>query len=80
MLSICSLLKKEIPYHKIRAIEKERGIYCNSIMSLKNALDHINIKYNKFDITTVSVVDNDDLIRKIEARRADGDTHTASTE
>lgn len=80
MRSICSLLKKEIPYHKIRAIEKERGIYCNSIMSLKNALDHINIKYNKFDITTVSVVDNDDLIRKIEVQRAGVDTQTASVE
>ena len=80
MRSICSLLKKEIPYHKIRAIEKERGIYCNSIMSLKNALDHVNIKYNKFDVTTISVVGNDDLIREIEARRAGGDTHTASTE
>ena len=49
-------------------------------MSLKNALDHINIKYNKFDITTVSVVDNDDLIRKIEVQRAGVDTQTASAE
>jgi len=74
------ILKREIPYKAIRGITRERKFYSDSMLALKNAMEHINIKYNKFDITTVSVVDNDDLIRKIEVQRADGDTHTASTE
>ena len=62
------LLKREIPYSKIRGIEKARRWYSDSMMSLKNSLDHVNIKYNSFDVTTVSVVDNDSFIAELTAR------------
>ena len=64
------LLKKEIPYDKIRGMVKERKFYAESMMSLKNALEHVNIKYNAFDVTTVSVVDNDKMMREIQKRRS----------
>ena len=38
------------------------------MLSLKNSVEHITIKYNKFDVTTVSVTDNDDLMINIRAR------------
>ena len=37
--------------------------------SLKCALDHVNIKYNTYDVITVSVVGNDELIAAIEKAR-----------
>lgn len=61
-------LNKEIPYRKIRKIEKERKFYSDSMLSLKNAFDHINIKYNTFDITSVSVVNNDIFIENLNKR------------
>lgn len=64
------LLKKEIPYDKIRGTVKERKLYSDSMMSLKNAFEHVNIKYNTFDVVTVSVVDNDTLIKELEDRLA----------
>ena len=63
------LLKKEIPYDKIRGTVKERRFYSDSMRSLKNAIEHVNIKYNSFDVVTVSVMDNDKLIEEIERRR-----------
>ena len=62
------ILKKEIPYKKIKEIEKERKIMSYSIYSIKNAIEHINIKYNKYEMITVSVVGNDDLIKELEKR------------
>ena len=62
------IMKREIPYSKIRGAEKGRKIYSESMMSLKNALEHVNIRYNRFDVTTVSVVDNDGFIRELSAR------------
>ncbi len=62
------LLKKEIAYDKIRTAEKARKFYSESMMALKNAIEHVNIKYNTFDVTTVSVVTNDEFIRELEAR------------
>lgn len=64
-------LKKEIPYQKIRDVQKERKFYAESMMSLKNAFEHVNIKYNAFDVTTVSVVDNDAFIKTLHERCAD---------
>ena len=64
------ILKKEIPYRKIRGAVKERRTYSDSILALKNALEHVNIKYNTFDIVTVSVVGNDRLIEELNARIA----------
>lgn len=62
------IMKKEIPYRKIRGFSKERKIYSDSITSLKNSIEHVNIKYNSFDMVSVSVRSNDDLIEKIKAR------------
>ena len=39
-------------------------------MSLKLSYEHINIKYNKFDVTTVSVRDNYRLVELLEERAA----------
>lgn len=61
-------LQKEIPYQKIRDMKKERKFYSYSMMSLKNAFEHVDIKYNTFDVTTVSVMDNDGFISELKKR------------
>ena len=58
-------LKKEIPYTKIRGIEKKRKITADSMLSLKNAMDHVNIKYNKFYVISVSVKETDCFISEL---------------
>ena len=63
-------MTREIPYGKIRALVKERRWYSESMLSLKNAIEHVNIKYNSFDVLTVSVTDSDALILAIEERIA----------
>lgn len=62
------ILKREIPYVKIREINKERRVITYSMVSLKNALEHINIKYNKYDLVVVSVVGNYELMLELEKR------------
>ena len=62
------ILKKEIPYSKICGIEKVRRWYSETMLSLKNSVEHVNIKYKRFDITAVSVKDNDGFIEEIKAR------------
>ena len=63
------IIKREIPYSKIRGLAKERKFYSDSMLSLKNSFEHVNIKYNKFDMISVSVVNNDEFIAEIEERR-----------
>ena len=62
------IIKREIPYKKIRAIEKTRKLYSDSMLSLKNAMEHVNIRYNSFDIASVSVVGNDELMSELQLR------------
>lgn len=62
------ILKKEIPYSEICGIEKVRRWYSETMLSLKNSMEHVNIKYKRFDITAVSVKDNDGFIEEIKAR------------
>ena len=62
------ILKAEIPYERIRGFSKERKIYSDSTVAIKNAIEHVNIKYNKFELASVCVVNNDELISEIEAR------------
>ena len=62
------LMKREIPYDKIRDTVKEHRFISESMLSLKNAFEHVNIKYNTFDVTTVSVTDNDAFITELKAR------------
>ncbi len=61
-------LKKEIPYLKIRGVDKARKINSESMLSLKCAIEHINIKYNTFDMVTVSVKDNDGFYAALKER------------
>ena len=61
-------ITREIPYAKIRGLVKERRWYSESMLSLKSAMEHVNIKYNAFDVITVSVTDCDALIEAIEER------------
>lgn len=63
------LLKKKIPYNKIRGVERKRSFYSESMMSLKNSFEHLNIKYNTFDVTSVSVKENGELLAELERRR-----------
>ena len=62
-------MKREIPYEKIRGTKKERKWYSDSMLSLKNSIEHVNIQYNTFDFVTISVVDNDEFIRELNKRR-----------
>ena len=62
------ILKKSIPYRSIREVKKERKFYSESMVTLKNSLEHLNIKYNSFDVTTVSVTDNDALAAELLRR------------
>ena len=61
-------ITREIPYARIRGLMKERRWYSESMLSLKSAMEHVNIKYNSFDVITVSVTDCDTLIEAIEER------------
>lgn len=61
-------MTREIPYAKIRGLKKEKKFYSESMTSLKNALEHVNIKYNNFDVVTVSVVGNDEFARELSER------------
>lgn len=62
------ILKKEIPYSEIKEINKERKLYTYSMLSIKNAMEHVNIKYNKYDWISVSVIDNDAFIVDLNKR------------
>ena len=62
------ILKKEIPYSKIRGTEKTRKLYSDSMMALKNSIEHVNVKYNTFDMVSISVKDNDAFIEELSAR------------
>lgn len=61
-------MAREIPYNTIRSITKERKIYADSMMSLKNTVEHVNVKHGKFDVTSISVVTNDEFISNLEER------------
>ena len=62
------LTEREIPYDKIRDVSRERKIYADSMIALKNSLEHVNIRYNRFDVVSVSVVTNDELISELQKR------------
>lgn len=62
-------LEREIPYSKIRGVTKERKFYSDSMLALKNAMEHVNIKYNTFDLLSVSVADSDSLIDELNKRK-----------
>lgn len=59
------IIKREIPYTKICGIKKEKRIQSEAMLSLKSALEHVKIKYNRFDFTVVSVTDNDGFMTEL---------------
>ena len=61
-------LKKEIAYTDIRGVEVRRRIISDSIMSLKCAMEDVTIRFNRFDITVVSVKDNQALKNELLKR------------
>ena len=61
------ILKREIPYSKIRGVIKERSFISETMLSLKSSCEHVKIKYNTYDVITVSVVGNDDFIKELES-------------
>ena len=60
---------REIEYSRIRSVNTERKWYSESMLSLKCAYEHVNIKYNSFEVVTVSVDSNADLARELDSRR-----------
>ena len=38
------------------------------MLSLKNAMDHVTVKYGSFDCTSVSIMDEDAMIEEIKKR------------
>lgn len=61
-------LRREIPYASIRGTRRARGLYGESMLSLKSGMEHLHILYDRYGITTVSVKDNDRLALEIEKR------------
>lgn len=64
------ILMREIPYRKIRGITKERKFYSDSMLALKNAMEHVNIKYNTFDVMSISIVESEAFLQELEKRIA----------
>ena len=62
-------LKKFIPYNKIRSVEKKKKFYSESFMSLKHSFEHLDIKYNSFDVTSISVKYNDEFTESLNAAK-----------
>ena len=63
-------IKRSIPYSKIRAIEKKRRFYSESMLSLKCAIDHVDIKYNRFDTISLSLCNEDKFIAELNKKTA----------
>ena len=63
------IISREIEYTRIRKVETERKFYSESMTSLKCAFEHVNIKYNRFEVVTVSVKNNSALVAELEARK-----------
>ena len=62
------IMKREIAYSKIRGATWERKFYADSMMALKNSLEHVNVRYNSFDIVSLSVVRNDEFVAELVER------------
>ena len=60
---------REIEYSRIRSVNTERKWYSESMLSLKCAYEHVNVRYNSFDVVTISVRDNAALVAELDRRR-----------
>ena len=63
-------VKRSIPYSDIRAIEKKRRFYSESMLSLKCAIDHVDVKYNKFDMISLSLKDEERFVEELNKKTA----------
>ena len=61
-------IKRTIPYSKIRKIERKRKWYSESMLSLKCAMEHLDIKYNRFDVVSVSLCNEDDFLEELNEK------------
>ena len=61
-------MRRVIPYETIRGVEKKRTAIADSMVALKNAMEHVNIKHGSFDVTSVSVKDGDAMMAEIRKR------------
>ena len=61
-------IKRSITYSRIRAIEKKRRFYSESMLSLKCAIDHVDIKYNHFDVLSLSLKDEEVFIEELNKK------------
>ena len=61
-------LKKEIEYASIRGAELRRKVIAESMMSLKCAVEEVLIRYNRFDVTVISVKENSVFIKELYKR------------
>ena len=61
-------MKREIPYESIFGIEKKRSAIADSMLSLKNAMEHINIKFNRYDLYSVSLKNEDLFTEELKKR------------
>lgn len=59
---------REIEYSRIRSVNTERKWYSESMLLLKCAYEHVNIKYGSFDVVTVRVDSNAALALELELR------------
>ncbi len=62
------ILRKHIPYEIIVGLEKEHKLYSESLISLKTSIEHVRIKYNTYDNTTVSVKNMDQFIEEVNQK------------
>lgn len=59
------ILKKEIPFNKIKKLELKKKWYSDSILALKCSIEHVEITFNSYDKTCVSVKENDIFIEDV---------------
>ena len=59
------ILKKEIPFNKIKKLELKKKWYSDSIFALKCSIEHVDITFNSYDKTCVSVKENDIFIEDV---------------
>ena len=66
------LLKRRVPYSQIRTLTIDRRWYSESMLSIKNSIEHVNVRYNRFDVVTVSVRDNEAFVEAVKERMGSG--------
>ena len=66
------LLKRRVPYSQIRTLTIDRRRYSESMLSIKNSIEHVNVRYNRFDVVTVSVRDNEAFVEAVKERMGSG--------